>query len=170
MGKGRTGHQRVVLKWQVNFENIPIFSQRSQERVCVPAHSAHAKQHPKSKRFWIARQPSEKSRKNLTNKLKTALVPNLSRRDAHLTAKQIWVGWCEYFRYSNANRVFYGQVRTVKRQLGRYLKRKYRRQRRPAPWRVLYKWLKPLTQGIRPIRVINDLVRQKTKANLTFDL
>jgi RNA-directed DNA polymerase len=122
------------------------------------------------KRFWIARQPSEKSRKNLTQKLKEALLPNLSQKEAHEKAKQIWVGWCEYFRYSNANRVFYGQVRTVKRQLGRYLRRKYRNQRRPVPWKVLYKWLKILTQGIRPVRVINDLVRQKTNSKSLFDL
>jgi len=122
------------------------------------------------KRFWIARQPSEKARKNLTTKLKEALLPNLSWKEAHDKAKQIWVGWCEYFRYSNANRVFYGQVKTVKRQLAKYLKRKYRRQRRPVPWRTLRNWLKNLTQGIRPIRVINDLVRQKNNSKTLFDL
>jgi RNA-directed DNA polymerase len=121
-------------------------------------------------RFWIARQPSEKSRKNLTRKLKASLFPNLSQVQAKQRALEIWQGWCEYFRYSNANRVFYGQVRTVKRQLTRYLQRKYRRQRRPVPWRVLYKWLKSLTRGIRPIRVINDLVRQRNNSNLNFDL
>ncbi len=121
------------------------------------------------KRFWIARQPSEKSRKNLQTKLKEALLPNLSWAQARLKAQQIWEGWCEYFRYSNANRVFYGQVKTVKRQLARYLRRKYRHQRRPVSWKILKKWLQSLTRGIRPIRVINDLVRQRTKSNLKFD-
>lgn len=122
------------------------------------------------KRFWIARQPSEKSRKNLTCKLKNALSPNLSMAQARQIAWETWNGWSEYFRYSNANRVFYRQIRTVKKQLARFLKRKYRRQRRPVPWSILYKWLKQLTQGFRPKRVINDLIRQQTIQRSLFDL
>ncbi|HEY8269358.1 MAG TPA: group II intron reverse transcriptase/maturase [Pseudobdellovibrionaceae bacterium] len=121
------------------------------------------------KRFWVARQPSEKSRKNLSRKLKESLMPNLSLAEAKKKAKEIWDGWSEYFRYSNANRIFYRQVNVVRQQLARYLRRKFRRQRRPVPWNILYRILRTLTQGIRPKRVINDLVRQKKNSNLAFD-
>lgn len=122
------------------------------------------------KRFWVARQPSEKSRKNLTRNLREKLLPNLSLQQAKEKAKQIWIGWCEYFRYGNANRVFYRQVKTLKRQLARYLRRKYRNQRRPVPWRKLRKLLKSLTHGFRPIGVINDSLRQRSKTKSFFDL
>ncbi|MCB0343295.1 MAG: hypothetical protein KDD59_13710, partial [Bdellovibrionales bacterium] len=74
---------------------------------------------------------------------------------------EIWLGWANYFRYSNANRVFYREVRSVHKALVRYLRRKYRQQRRPVAWRRLWPLLRSLKIGFRPVRVIPDLVRQK---------
>lgn len=112
-------------------------------------------------RFWIARQPSEKSRKRLNQRLKEKLTPNLDLKEAKKTAENIWFGWCEYFRYSNANRVFYRQIRSVTRAIVRYLRMKYRRQRRPVPWRKLASSIRYLRREIKPVRVITDLVRQR---------
>lgn len=113
------------------------------------------------KRFWIARQPSEKARKKLGEFLRSRLLPTLSVKQAKEQAKLIWSGWSEYFRYSNANRVFYKQVRAIKRAVIRYLRMKYRRTRRPVPWKVLRKQVTYILLGIRPVRVIPDLLRQR---------
>jgi group II intron reverse transcriptase/maturase len=113
------------------------------------------------KRFWIARQPSEKARKQLRIALRKKLIPNLSLHEAKKKAKEIWLGWAYYFRFSNANRVFYREVKSVYRAFILYLRRKYRHQRRPVPWRRLRPLLKWLKIGFRPVRVIPDLVRQR---------
>lgn len=122
-----------------------------------------------AERFWVARQPSEKARKNLNRSLKETLQPNLSLKMAKQKALEIWRGWSEYFKYSNANRVFYRQVFSVQKQLARYLRRKFRRQRRPVPWKVLYRILRFISKGIKPVRVVNDTVRQRKNSNLAFD-
>lgn len=114
-----------------------------------------------SGRFWIARQPSEKARKKLNQSLRDKLSPNLSLKQAKETAEKVWYGWCEYFRFSNANRVFYRQIRSVNRAVIAYLRLKYRRQRRPVPWRQLKKWANYVLREIKPVRVITDLVRQR---------
>ena len=119
-------------------------------------------------RFWIARQPSEEARASLRQTLKEKLTANLSREEASKLAKSIWKGWAEYFRYGNANRIFYRQVKTVKRVLIGYLRRKYRRQRRPVPWRKLLKWWKYMTKRLRPTRVIPDSVTQKSNQQAWF--
>ena len=77
------------------------------------------------KRFWIARQPSEKARKNLRQNMEETLRPNLSPREAKRKAEALWKGWAGYFRFSNANRVFYREVKSVYRAQVRYLRRKY---------------------------------------------
>lgn len=120
------------------------------------------------KRFWIARQPSEKARKKLRDNLQSALRPNLSPESAKEKSEAIWKGWAGYFRYSNANRVFYREVVSVYRIQVRYLRRKFRHQRRPVPWRKLRPLIRFLRSGIRPIRVIPDLVRQKQRQPALF--
>ena len=113
------------------------------------------------KRFWVARQPSEKARKQLHQALRKKLLPHHTLEQARKLAKEIWLGWANYFRYSNANRVFYREVRSVHKALVRYLRRKYRQQRRPVAWRRLWPLLRHLKAGLRPVRVIPDLVRQR---------
>lgn len=112
------------------------------------------------KRFWVARQPSEKSRRNIRLTLKEKLYPNLSPPQARQLAKAVWAGWSNYFRYGNANRVFYREVRSVRKAVWRYLRRKYRSQRRPVPWSSLIPLGLWITRGIRPVRVIPDSLQQ----------
>jgi len=85
-------------------------------------------------RFWIARQPSENSRKVLREKLKQKLHPGLSIEDAQINLELFWEGWSGYFRYGNANRILYREVESVKRAVISYLRRKFRHQRRPVGW------------------------------------
>lgn len=120
------------------------------------------------KRFWIARQPSEKSRKKLHENLEKTLRPNLSLKEAKEKSDAIWRGWAGYFRFSNANRVFYREVKSVYRAHGLYLRRKFRHQRRPVPWRKLTPLRKWLRRDTRPIRVIPDLVRQRQQQQMLF--
>lgn len=112
------------------------------------------------KRFWIARQPSEKARKSLKENLKAKLRPNLSPGEAKNMAKSVWVGWGNYFRYGNSNHVLYREVRSVNRIVYRYLRMKYRNQRRPVPWRRLRPLAKWIMRAIRPPRLIPDLLKQ----------
>lgn len=119
-------------------------------------------------RFWIARQPSEKARNTLRARLKQKLLPNLSLKSAKALAEAIWKGWAEYFRYGNANRIFYRQVKTVHRNLIGYLRRKFRNQRRPVPWRRLLKYWKWMIKDLRPIRVIPDSATQKPAQTAWF--
>ena len=113
------------------------------------------------KRFWMARQPSEKSRKSLRENLNAKLVPNLSPPQAKQMAKSIWRGWANYFRYGNSNRVFYREIYSVRKAILRYLRRKYRNQRRPVPWRSLRPRAKWIFKGLRPLKVIPDSLRQR---------
>lgn len=112
------------------------------------------------RRYWIARQPSEKARRALRERYKERLVPNLSVQAAKRQLEETWRGWCEYFRYGNANRVFYGEVHTCKRAVTSYLRKKFRHQRRPVPWRKLYRTGKMMWSGIKPPRVIPSPIRQ----------
>lgn len=106
------------------------------------------------KRYWVARQPSEKSRKNLRQSLKERLKPNLSVPEARATAKLIWVGWMNYFRHGNSNRIFYKERDRIKLIWNWYLRCKYRHQRRPVPWRKLRPLSKSIRGVVRPMRVI----------------
>lgn len=116
------------------------------------------------KRFWVARQPSEKARTRLRQNLQERLNVHLSPAQAKQVAKSIWEGWTGYFRYANANRIFYKEIRNVRGIIfGRYLRKKYRHQRRPVPWRklkILGKWI---VRELRPPRVIADLVRLRNQ-------
>jgi RNA-directed DNA polymerase len=73
------------------------------------------------KRYWIARQPSERARKSLKVSLRRSLHAGLSLETARLRLERIWKGWCEYFKYSNANRIFYRERKRVKMIYMRYL-------------------------------------------------
>jgi RNA-directed DNA polymerase len=116
----------------------------------------------KPNRFWIARQPSEKARKSLHENLKTKLRPQLSKDQAKLVLEQVWRGWSGYFRYGNSSRIFYREAKTVRGMVFTYyLRRKYRRQRRPVPWRKLREIGRELGSVIRPMSVIPDLLRQR---------
>jgi RNA-directed DNA polymerase len=114
------------------------------------------------KRFWVARQPSEKARKSLHENLKAKLLPQLTEAEAGRVLAQVWRGWCNYFRYGNSNRIFYREAKTVKRLVfSHYLRRKYRNQRCPVPWRKLRAIGRRMGASIRPMGVIPDLLRQR---------
>lgn len=113
------------------------------------------------KRFWIARQPSQKARKALHENLRTRLRANISLTDASRLCQLVWRGWSNYFRYGNSNRILYKERHSVSRAYWRYLRRKYRRQRRPVPWRVLRVHLQRVQKQTRPPRCIPDLLRQR---------
>jgi RNA-directed DNA polymerase len=115
------------------------------------------------KRFWIARQPSLKARKALHDNLRNRLVANASLTDASQICQQVWRGWANYFRYGNSNRILYKECHSVSRAFWRYLRRKYRRQRRPVPWRVLRVHLQRVKKQTRPPRCIPDLLRQRPR-------
>jgi RNA-directed DNA polymerase len=121
-------------------------------------HLRSFKDNPKN--FWIARQPSEKSRRALSLRLKEKLTPNLSHEDARSSARSIWRGWSEYFRYGNANRVLYREVKSVRRAIYQYLRAKYRHQRRPVQWKKLFSIAEEALNEIRPPRVIPHPIKQ----------
>jgi hypothetical protein len=112
------------------------------------------------KRFWIARQPSEKARLALRRNMREKLRPNLTLAEAKQTAKSVWVGWGGYYRYGNANRVLYREIHSVRKEIFKYLRRKYRHQRRPVPWRRLIPLGKQLMRGLRPMSVISGHPQQ----------
>ena len=105
------------------------------------------------KRFWVARQPSQGSRKRLHEALRRRLHSGLNLNQARIALERTWYGWSEYFRYSNANRIFYRERKLVKRIYMRYLVRKYRRQRKAVAWRKLIRWKKTLLRELRTLRV-----------------
>jgi group II intron reverse transcriptase/maturase len=112
-------------------------------------------------RFWIARQPSRKARKALHENLRAKLDPNLAVTTAREVTAQLWRGWSNYFRYGNSNRVLRKEERSVRKLFVRYLRRKYRRQKHPVPWRVLGPMVDPLKALVRAPRCIPDLLRQR---------
>lgn len=112
------------------------------------------------RRYWIARQPSEKARRTLRERLEQRLVPTLPFREAKARLEETWRGWSGYFRYGNANRVLYREVHTTHREVLKYLRKKFRHQRRPVPWRRLYPLAKEIWAGIRPPPVIPMPLRQ----------
>ena len=112
------------------------------------------------KRFWIARQPSEKSRVALRSRLKEKLLSTLSPDEAQRVAHSIWRGWSGYFKYGNANRVLYREVHSVNREVYRYLRKKYRNQRRPVKWAQLIPTARKIMEGLRSPRVIPHPLKQ----------
>jgi hypothetical protein len=112
------------------------------------------------KRFWIARQPSEKSRVAFRANLKEKLRPTLTILEARRAIEAIWRGWGGYFRYGNANRVLYRERQSINRAVIMYLRRKFRCQRRPVPWRRLFKLAKGLWSNLPPPKCIPKPMRQ----------
>jgi len=111
-------------------------------------------------RFWIARQPSEESRKSLRESLRERLHIGLSLQEAYDRLEETWRGWSEYFRYGNSNRIFYRERKQAKKIYLWYLGRKFRRQRKGVPWRTLYKWKKKLTNALEVPKIeANHLAR-----------
>ncbi|MBI4042990.1 MAG: group II intron reverse transcriptase/maturase [Deltaproteobacteria bacterium] len=113
------------------------------------------------RRFWIARQPSERARKALRENLKAKLYPNLPRHEAKELAQSAWRGWVNYFRYGNSIAILHKEAQSVKRILFSYLNRKYRRQKRPVTWKRLRSWGNEMTQLIKPLPAIPDPFRQQ---------
>jgi group II intron reverse transcriptase/maturase len=121
-------------------------------------HLRSFKDNPKN--FWIARQPSEKSRQALRKRLQERLQPTLSREQAREQVHSIWRGWSNYFRYGNANRVLYREIKSVRREVYGYLRRKYRSQRRPLRWSRLHSWAKAILNDVKIPKVIPNPLRQ----------
>lgn len=69
------------------------------------------------KRYWVARQPSESSRKALRESMKARLHVGMSFKQAQQRMYETWIGWGEYFKYANANRVIHREMQMV-RSLG----------------------------------------------------
>lgn len=121
-------------------------------------HLRSFKDNPKN--FWIARQPAEKSRRALRSRLAERLQPTLSHEEARQCVHSIWRGWSGYFRYGNANRVLHREIKSVRREVYKYFRRKYRHQRRPVRWKKLYPWAEAICDGLRIPRVISHPLRQ----------
>lgn len=105
-------------------------------------------------RFWIARQPSERARRELKLAIRERLHVGMRLNVARDKVEEIWRGWCGYFRYSNANRVIYRELKKVRQILNWWLGRKFRRQRKAVPWRLLLRWGRDIGNQLRPISVI----------------
>lgn len=115
-------------------------------------------------RFWIARQPSERSRRSLKEAIRDRMHVGLSLVEARKRVEETWRGWSEYFRYSNANRIFYREQKKIRQIINWWLARKFRRQRKAIPWRIILQWGRRLGQVVRPVSVIPnhlDEVRQQ---------
>lgn len=113
------------------------------------------------KRFWIARQPSEKARLALRENLKAKVRADLSPGIARNVIKSIWRGWSNYFRYGNSNRIFYKETHSVRRIVWGYLRRKFRHQRRPVPWWKLSHLEKWIMSDLKPLQVIPNYLSQQ---------
>jgi len=113
------------------------------------------------KRFWIARQPAEKSRKALRRRLAEQLIPNLTINEAQQRVERIWRGWSNYFRYGNANRVLRREIHSVEKEVVKYLRRKYRHQRRPVRWKRLHPLRKHILHALSIPRVIPEPLIQR---------
>lgn len=120
------------------------------------------------KRFWIARQPSEKSRMKLRAALRARAQAHLHPSAIKQKLEATWRGWCNYFRNSNGNRIFYRECDSVKRVVWWYLRRKFRRSGKPVAWTRLTILAGDLMTGIRPIQVINDSGREKRQKSFEF--
>lgn len=113
------------------------------------------------KRFWIARQPSEKARLALRDNLKTRVRADLSPGVAHNVIKSVWRGWSNYFRYGNSNRIFRKEADSVRRIVWWYLRQKFRQQRHPVAWWKLGHLEKWIMREIKPLTVIPNYLSQQ---------
>jgi len=116
-----------------------------------------------AQRFWIARQPSEKSRYALHQRIRAALYPGLSLEQAKEKILSIWKGWTNYFRYSNGNRIFSRELVKVRNYVSWFMGRKFRRQRRPVPWGKLYAMARPIYCALHPVSVRPDHLAANTQ-------
>lgn len=119
-------------------------------------------------RFWVARQPSEKSRRNLRLALRERMQAHLHPRAVAERTLATWRGWCNYFRYSNANRVFYRECDSIRKLAWRYLRRKFRRTSCPVPWSRLKTLHDELMMKIRPIQVIPEHLSGDRQQSFAF--
>lgn len=120
------------------------------------------------KRFWIARQPSEKARKTLRQNLRIKLKPNLKISQAQKCVEETWRGWSNYFRYGNSNKILYKEMAPLNRIIYLYLRQKFRSQRKPVPWRKLHKYAIQILQNIRPPSVIDSPIPQQSNFGFMF--
>lgn len=118
------------------------------------------------RRYWIARQPSEKARLALRENLKSKLRANMSTAVVRGIVKVVWDGWCQYFRYGNSNGIFYKELRSLHGIVRLYLRKKYRQGRRPVRWRQLGLLEKRILIGIKAMRVIPNYLSQQQYAML----
>jgi group II intron reverse transcriptase/maturase len=112
------------------------------------------------KRFWVARQPSEQARKRLHESLRQRLHVGLKLEEAKERLESVWYGWSEYFRYSNANRIFYRERRQVKMIYTRYMVRKFRRQKKAVPWSLIIRWRNAILRDLRTLTVRTDHMKK----------
>ena len=115
------------------------------------------------KRFWIARQPSERARLGLRDNLKSRIRADLTPGVARNVMKSIWRGWSNYFRYGNSNRIFYKELGSVRRIVWRYLRQKYRQQKRPVSWWELSHLEKWIMTDLKPLSVIPNFLSQQQR-------
>jgi len=129
----------------------------------------HLRSYPDNpKRFWIARQPAEKARRQLNQALRERAQAHLHPELVKTKLEATWRGWSNYFRYGNGNRVFYREYNSVKRVIWWYLRRKFRRSGKPVDWSRLAILADELMTGIRPVRVFNDSARDKRQQSFKF--
>jgi len=112
-------------------------------------------------RYWVARQPSEGARRALQERLKAKMRPDLSIGIARATLKGVWNGWSNYFRYGNSNHIFYKELTHARRTVQLYLRRKFRQQRHPVPWKRLIRIEKWIMRDIRTVSVIPNYLSQQ---------
>lgn len=135
LGTGNLKLKETKTRW-VDMTNESRGHRSKFEFLGFKIHLRSFKDNPK--RFWIARQPSESSRKAVREAVKSRLHVGMTLATAKLTLKETWRGWCEYFKYSNGNRILYRDRKAMKRIYYWWLCRKFRRQRRPVPKRKLF--------------------------------
>jgi hypothetical protein len=129
----------------------------------------HLRAYPDNpKRFWIARQPSEKSRKALRQALRERAQAHLPPAVVKLKIDATWRGWCNHFRHSNGNLVIQRECASVKRIVWWYLRRKFRRSGKLVGWARLMVLSDELMKEIRPVRIINDSSREKRQTSFEF--
>lgn len=113
------------------------------------------------KRFWIARQPSEKARLALRENLKSKVRADLSPGVARNVIKSAWRGWSNYFRYGNSNRIFYKELGSVRRIVWWYLRRKFRQQKHPVAWWKISRLENWIMRDLKPLGVIPNYLSQQ---------
>ena len=115
------------------------------------------------RRFWIARQPSEKARLALRENLKSRLRADMNTVIVRGIVNAVWNGWSQYFRYGNSNGIFYKELRSLHGIVRLYLRKKYRHGRRPVRWKQLSHLEKRIMHGIKAMRVIPDYLSQQQR-------